>query len=225
MNLYINGKNLHHAYCIVGNSELVLSDLYKFFKNELNFNISGNPDFWYGEYDVMDIEDGRFIKDLHQNRPVAGDRKIFVVNANFITLKAQNAMLKLFEEPIGGTHFFIILPSASGLIPTLKSRLLLVEHKSINDTKINAKDFLKANIGERMNMVKMLAESISDEEESKIEVSNFFNALEKELFSTKNQALSAILGSLEKVRQYANEQSPSLKMLLEYVVLIVPVLK
>src|SRR5689334_21864769 len=185
MNLYIKDKNLHHAYCIVGDNQAVLSDLYKFLKSELNFTVEGNLDFYYGEYDVLDIEDSRKLKDLHQNKPTVGEKKIFVVSANFITEKAQNAMLKLFEEPVGGTHFFMILPSAGGIIPTLKSRLLIIQHGSTFKTKINAKDFLKANVGDRIDMVKGLAERVSNEEESKIEILNFFNALEKEIFSGK----------------------------------------
>ncbi len=222
MNLYTKDKNLHHAYCIVGDNQSVLSDLHKFLKDELHFTIEGNPDFYYGEYDVLDIEDSRKLKDLHQNKPIAGERKIFVVSANFITLKAQNAMLKLFEEPVGGTHFFMILPSVGGIIPTLKSRLLIINHGGAGETKIIAKDFLKANVGDRMDMAKELLESISNEEESKIEILNFFNALEREIFSTKARTSMDVLENLENMRQYASEQSPSLKMILEYLALSIP---
>ncbi len=218
----INSENLHHAYCIVGDNQSALSDLHKFLKNKLDFNIEGNPDFYYGEYDVLDIEDGRKLKELHQNKPTAGERKIFVVNTNFITLQAQNSMLKIFEEPVGGTHFFMIMPSAHGLIPTLKSRLLIVQHGSANSTKIEAKDFLKANVGDRMDMVKKLAEDISNEEESKIEVVKFMNSLEKEIFSRKGLSSPATFESLGKMRQYASEQSPSLRMILEYLALSIP---
>jgi len=222
MNLYIDDKNLHHAYCIVGDSQSALLDLYKFLKKELDFTIKGNPDFYYGEYDILDIADSRKLKDLHQNRPTAGERKIFVVSANFITEKAQNAMLKLFEEPVGGTHFFMILPSIGGVIPTLRSRLFVIQHESVGRTKLNVKDFLSSNVGDRMDMVRELAESISNEDESKIEIINFLNALEKEIFTTKKSASSEVLENLEKMRSYASEQSPSLKMILEYLALSIP---
>ncbi len=222
MNLYIDDKNLHHAYCIVGNNQSVISDLYKFLKSDLDFTIEGNPDFYYGEYDVMDIGDSRKLKDLHQNRPTAGERKIFVVSANFITEKAQNAMLKLFEEPVGGTHFFMILPSIGGIIPTLRSRLFVIQHESVGNTKINAKDFISSNVGNRMDMVRELAESVSNEDESKIEIVNFLNALEKEIFQAKNPSSSEVLENIEKMRSYASDQSPSLKMILEYLALSIP---
>ncbi len=224
MSLNINARNLHHAYCIVGDAESTLADLYKFFKKELNFNVEGNPDFWYGEYDNMNMEEARDLKNLHQNKPVAGDKKIFVLSANFINEKAQNALLKIFEEPLGDTHFFLIMPSAGGLIPTLKSRLLITEHESLGKTKTNAKAFLKASVGERMNIVKMLAESVSDKEESKIEIVKFLNSLEAEFSNLPSKNLERLknIETLENVRSYASDPSPSLKMLLEYLALNLP---
>jgi DNA polymerase III delta prime subunit len=228
MGISLNKENLHHAYCIIGEAENTLSELQKFLEKDLNFAVQGNPDFWYGEYDTMDIEDGRAIKELHYNQPTKNDKKVFVLQANFITEKAQNAMLKLFEEPIGGTHFFIIMPSTNCLIATLKSRLIIIEHKNNESTqKIKAKEFLKSSIGERMEMIKGLSEDIKDEKESKIEVVNFFNGLEKELsknIDLKDRALVKALENIEKMRLYAGEQSPSLKMLMEYLALILPTL-
>jgi len=229
MEIFVKDKNLHHAYCIIGEAEATLSELQKFLEKDLNFAVQGNPDFWYGEYDTMDIEDGRAIKELHYNQPTRNDKKIFVLQANFITEKAQNAMLKLFEEPIGGTHFFIIMPSTNCLIATLKSRLIIVEHKSNESAqKIKTKEFLKSSIGERMEMIKGLSEDIKDEKESKIEVVNFFNGLEKELsknIDLKDKTLVKALEDIGKMRLYAGEQSPSLKMLMEYLALTLPIIK
>lgn len=229
MGISLNKENLHHAYCIVGEAENTLLELQKFLEKELNFAVQGNPDFWYGEYDTMDIEDGRAIKELHYNQPTKNDKKIFVLQANFITEKAQNAMLKLFEEPIGGTHFFIIMPSTNCLIATLKSRLIIIEHKTTHGTeKIDAKKFIKSSVGERMEMIKELSEDIKDEKESKIEVVNFFNGLEKELsknINFKNKSLTKSLEDIEKIRLYAGEQSPSLRMLMEYLALTLPITK
>ncbi len=224
MNLYTKGQTLHHAYCIIGNAAETLTELETFFKKDLHFITAGNPDFWYGEYDVMDIADSRALSELHQNKPTAGDKKIFVVSANFITEKAQNAMLKLFEEPRGDTHFFLILPSLNNILPTLRSRLMIVQNIGKNSSLINVKDFLKGSIGERTKEILKLMESIKDEEESKIEVVKFINALETELaknvdFSKDAQKEVKMFEQIEKVRQYASEQSPSLKMLLEYLAL------
>lgn len=232
LNITKENNNIHHAYCILGNSTDVVSELEKFLKKELNFSIINNPDFWYGEYDVMKIKDGREIIDLHQNRPTTGDKKIFVVSANFITEDAQNSMLKLFEEPRGDTHFFLILPTLDNIIPTLKSRLMVIEtvisSSKNDDLKIN--DFLKMIVGKRMNIVKEIYESMKDEEKSKIEIIKFINSIEKEVknkipVSKITNDNIKIFENLEKVRVYAGEQSPSLKMLLEHIALTLPVFK
>ncbi|MEI8124096.1 MAG: hypothetical protein WCG60_02940, partial [bacterium] len=117
MELFTKGNTLHHAYCIIGDSEKIILDLQKILKKEFDFPISENPDFWYGKYDILDIEDSRKLKELHLNKPTVHNKKVFVVSTNFITEKAQNAMLKLFEEPSGQTHFFLIMPSAQNIIP------------------------------------------------------------------------------------------------------------
>jgi DNA polymerase III delta prime subunit len=222
-------STLHHAYCILGNTVDVVGELEKIFKKELNFSIMDNPDFWYGEFDVMDIEDGRKIKDLHQNRPIANDKKIFVVSANFITEKAQNAMLKLFEEPRGDTHFFLVLPSLNNIISTLRSRFFIIDTNCNCDSLIDVKKFLKKSIGERFEDVKELCGNISSDDESKIEIINFINSIEIELkkkvnFLKTNEEEVKLFEEIEKMRQYASEQSPSLKMILEHLSLMLPVL-
>ncbi len=230
LNLCIKDNLLHHAYCILGNTEDVIDELKEFFLKELNFSITNNPDFWHGKFDVMDIEDGRSIKILHQNRPTVGNKKIFLVSANFITEKAQNAMLKLFEEPGGDTHFFLVIPSLNNIIPTFKSRLFVIDTNKSGSSIINSRQFLKMPIRERMEAVKKMCGSISDEEKSKIEIINFLNSLEIE-FKKKVNFLKIeknevkMFEELERIRQYAGEQSPSLKMLLEHISLTLPVLK
>ena len=234
LNLSIRNSNLHHAYCILGNAVDVVNELEKFFQKELKFSVKNNPDFWRGGFDVLKIKDARAIIDSHQNRPTAGDKKIFVVSANFITEEAQNSMLKLFEEPRGDTHLFLILPSLNNIIPTFRSRLFVIDANTAESSIVDANDFLKMPIGKRMEAVKKLCGSISDEEESKIEVIKFINSLEATLHADLRGLGTDKLGKkikincemfeeIEKVRQYAGEQSPSLKMLLEHLSLLIPV--
>jgi DNA polymerase III delta prime subunit len=135
-------------------------------------------------------------------------------------------MLKFFEEPSGDTHFFLIMPSAQNIIPTLKSRMIILEHEEINNSLTNGKRFLKSSISERMEMIKELMGSISDEEKSKIEVVKLINSIELELknktdFLKSDKKYLKVFEEIEKIRQYASDASPSLKMLLEYLALIV----
>ncbi len=218
----INTKNLHHAYCIMGDAGEIELELGKLLAKELDFKMRGNPDFLRSTFDVFGIDDARAIGELHSKKPAISDRKIFVVSANFITEQAQNAMLKMFEEPRGDTHFFLIIPSANGIIPTLRSRMMFVEHEGKKLENKNAKKFLESSVGERFKEIKNLMDSIKDEEQSKIEVLKFINVIEKELWKSKAKVSSKIFEEIEKARSYAGDQSPSLKMILEHLALVIP---
>ena len=52
-----------------------------------------------------------------------------VIVAHDLTHESQNALLKLFEEPPVHTTFYLVMPSMSSLIPTLRSRLQVFEFK------------------------------------------------------------------------------------------------
>ncbi len=217
------GKNLHHAYCIVGDKEKNLNEVFDFFKKELKFTSKNNPDFWQGDYDSLNIEEARQIGEVHKNLPIS-DKKIFVITANFINEKAQNALLKIFEEPRGDTHFFIFMPTADNLLPTLLSRLFVIEEaKSQSDN--GAREFMGSAIKKRLEIIAELTESIKNEEKSKIEIINFIQALE--LFISKNATSQKLqyYEVLEKMRAYASDPSPSQKMILEYIALTLPILK
>ncbi len=221
------GKNLHHAYCITGDKEKILSDLTKYLEKELKFPIQNNPDFLKKDYDSITVDDAREIGEAHKNIPIS-NKKIFVITTNFINEKAQNAMLKIFEEPRGDTHFFLLMPSADNLLPTLKSRLFIINDNSSRqglDEENDAKDFLNSPIKKRLEIINKLTESIKNEEKSKIEIVEFLNSMELEISNSKSSERLRNFEIIEKMRQYVTDPSPSLKMILEYLALTIPVLK
>jgi len=226
MDLNLKDENLHHAYCLIGNNSEVTKQLEVFLDKKLGFCVQGNPDFLYGEYDVLNIDDARNLNKLHDKRPVLSDKKIFVVCTNFITEQAQNAMLKMFEEPRGDTHFFLIMPRM-GLIDTLRSRMIILMGENNDDSLFNAEEFLKMEVGRRIGKVKEFMDSISEDDLSKMEVVKFINALQFELRKhiKGSKEYPAVIEEIENVRQYALDQSPSLKMILEHIAIITPVIK
>ncbi|MFT7645038.1 MAG: hypothetical protein ACI9BF_000707 [Candidatus Paceibacteria bacterium] len=54
--------------------------------------------------------------------PSQSNRQLLVVRTNFVTLEAQNALLKMLEEPPISTQFTFILPIDFVVLPTLISR-------------------------------------------------------------------------------------------------------
>lgn len=223
----IKKNNLLHAYCLVGDCEKIKSDLFVFLQKEIKFETTGNPDFWFSNFDVLGVEDSRTIKEKQSQRPVVYNKKIIVISANFVTEQAQNAMLKLFEEPVENTHLFLISPSSKNFIKTFKSRVVFLDSLIEEDSDLSeAKLFFKSSLRERLDFIKELIGKISDEKESKIKIIKLLGSLEKTILNLEDIKKSALLlEEIEKARIYAGEQSPSLKMLLEHIALILPVLK
>ncbi|GEM_PF-208662 len=116
----------HHAYLLIGNDslkdELILS-----LAHDHGVAIQGNPDFFERKYQNFTIDDSRELKAAHEMMPItAAGKKVFIISLNGITVEAQNALLKLLEEPAEYAHFFLIIPSAHLLLPTVRSRLSLI---------------------------------------------------------------------------------------------------
>src|SRR6201984_1478779 len=103
---YIKKDALHHAYLLIGEREVVKSSLFDFFDATLRIARVGNPDFSFLEYNTLTVDDARLLAESQSRKNFGSGRKIFVIAANTITEETQNALLKIFEEPTAGTHFF-----------------------------------------------------------------------------------------------------------------------
>lgn len=230
-------EKFHHAYCLEGRREDILKNLREFLEEVLKFSIKGNPDFYSGNFDTLGIDEGRSINEMQSGRAVSFPRRIFIIAANFITREAQNSLLKMFEEPAGEAVFFLIIPSASILLPTLRSRMMIVnlnrgmesggaEKSEKSANFFAAKKFIKSEVAERLVMVKKITDKIADEEISRSVVTDFLNNVEKEILNEsgtgnlKRKNLF-IFEEIDKCKNYAGDRSPSVKMLLEHIAIII----
>lgn len=202
--------NLHHAYVLEGEHEIVRKDLFDFISEYLKLATIGNPDFWYTIYDSFTIDDARNVREAQANRPVIGDKKIFVIETRAMTVEAQNSLLKVLEEPTAGTHIFILLPSAEIILPTLRSRAIVVSLRDEAFATADAKIFLKSSLSERLEIVSEIAE-----EKDKAKAQGLLDGLITELHGKKGK--EAVLKELLTARMYVNDRSPSLKLLLEHI--------
>lgn len=187
----LNCDFAHHAYCLLGDKQIVLDMLHSELEEKLNFVCVGNPDYWFAEYDKLNMKDGtrEVVRDeiLSQAmlRPIAGENRVMVISANYVNDNVQNALLKFFEEPIPGLKVFLILPNDNHLLPTVKSRLitLVVEGESEQEEKLlDEVKFLKGQIYTRMEIASAITKALSDEEVNRGDVVAFFRRLEKKAF-------------------------------------------
>ncbi|MBP5255815.1 MAG: hypothetical protein J6Z80_02045 [Clostridia bacterium] len=71
--------------------------------------------------------------------PTECDAKVYILeNAERMTASAQNAMLKIFEEPPEGVYFILLCDSASSLLPTIRSRAPELNTEVFGDEALTA---------------------------------------------------------------------------------------
>ncbi len=213
----------HHAYFLHSFKD-VANKLKNYLKEKFNIDHAQNPDFYHEKFETFGIDESRQLKEKHTSKSfVENSKRIFIIEISNITHEAQNALLKIFEEPHIDTHFFIIMPSAELLLPTLRSRLHILpkEVGDIDEEKLKEiKKFLKLSPKDRIEYVDDIAKRISDEEISKSYAMDFLNDLSRVLYLDKDKNKNS-LKAIIKAQDYLNDRSASVKQLLEFVTLTI----
>jgi DNA polymerase III delta prime subunit len=207
----------HHAYLFEGSQEQY-GALVESARERWGFG-TGSADVHLLQFEKFGIEDARALKETAALRS-ASERSLFVIGIAAATSESQQALLKLFEEPQPGTIFVLLMPHGA-MLPTLRSRFLPYELENRPDFFVQeVSAFLKASATERSAII---VELLKDEEGVKERVRDFLNGLEAALYKKINvpQARAA-LEDIAHVRGYVGDRSPSLKMLLEHLALVVP---
>lgn len=99
------------------------------------------------------VADAARLRQLAQYRPAAGAAQTFVVSFDTITVEAQNALLKLFEDPPTATSFVVVAPPGLVLLPTLLSRLSVVATPAVTATAAQWGAFMQAPVAERLAQI------------------------------------------------------------------------
>ncbi|MFZ2303517.1 MAG: hypothetical protein WAV98_01850 [Minisyncoccia bacterium] len=219
---------LHHAHIILGAYDKVAPTLILELARHLNIEIKGNPDLMSRFYETLGIDEARELKESQTRAGFEGDRKFFIIGAKSFTQQAQNALLKTFEEPTAGTHFFIIIPREEMLLPTLRSRVLVVSGNvsSGDETKILAEKFLSESIEGRFTLVKKMAEKKAGETVDRELFREMLDHMERILYTRtagkKDDATSNIFREIFQVKTYLANTGSSPKMLLDHIAIVLP---
>jgi DNA polymerase III delta prime subunit len=234
---HLNKDNLHHAYLIEGNKDEIVPEILSFCKN-INIKTSGNPDFCHIVVDNFKIDEALDLRAMSINKSFslghsatgeASSKKIFLICVNNFSLDAQNVLLKMFEEPIEHTHFFVITPDADALLKTLFSRFYFIPtRQGLTEHKI-AENFIKMSTKNRIDFIKEFL-AISEEEEdiaqdsSRAKSLRFLNALEVILSKTVFDINTNVnlFEHFFKVREFLRMPGSSTKSLMESVALVIP---
>lgn len=226
LSLHIDKDNLHHAYLIEGEHAVLSADVLAFLEGEQNVIV---------EYtELFTIDAARSLRARQIERTPDGGKKCFVLGARFFMREAQNALLKVFEEPTADTHFFLIVPDADVLLPTLRSRVLVIRSEEDKVAKeallVRGKEFLRLTKPERLQVIADLLEEYEDDEKHELlkgEALKLLSGIEVSLYTSlagepPSEAQQQTFKELLKCKDFMRDRGASTKMLLEYVALITP---
>ncbi len=104
-------------------------------------------------HEKVGVDEVKAITKQAHLRPSTGNDYVFVIGTLFVTHEAQNALLKLFEEPPQGLSFQLVLPESVGLLPTLMSRVGSVVHHATHNDDTAWNVFLAATPTERLQQI------------------------------------------------------------------------
>lgn len=223
-------QNLYHSYIVEGEPEILAPLLLEFLKNRGEIDPQ-NPDVLFQSYKSFTIDDSREIKDWHSRKGITNSKKVCIIATNFINREAEQALLKIIEEPNEKTHFFIIIPDSSVLLPTIISRTHTIKIEQDQNIEIQKEviNFIKSTPKERIDIVAFIIKDNKDEESSgKLRhfATLFVNGLES-IFHKRfkeninDEKVKFVLNELEKARGYLSTPGASVKMILEHLALVI----
>jgi DNA polymerase III delta prime subunit len=225
---HLDKNNLHHAYLIEGVRGEIIPEIFKFLKS-ININTVGNPDFCQIIIDNFKIDEAFDLRSMSSNKSFSSIKKIFMICANSFSLDAQNVLLKIFEEPIQNTHFFLITPDVNALLKTFVSRFYLISARQdlAEETK-QAEKFIAMPLKSRIDFIKKLLTEAEDEDiatdSNRSKALKFLNELEFVLHKKMSKSLfdTNSFEQIFKAREFLRMPGSSTKTLLESVALITP---
>ncbi len=182
-----------------------------------------SPAHRYFNQTVLDIDTARKI--ISWAQAPYNDERIALISFHTAGTPAQNAMLKVLEEPRPGTRFVLLTSNVANLLPTIMSRVhhMRSEEGEVNLDRKHAEEFLRTSHAFRMKLsfvVDLLACVDEEGRKDREAVRSFLLSIAGEL-SAARVAPHYIQETLE-LASYASDPSASGKALLEYLTLLLP---
>jgi hypothetical protein len=117
----------HHAYLIQGNRQ-VFDAIQSYITSYTGLSLS-HPDIALHDFggEKLKVDDSHAIQASIQKRPVSSSHTYTLIYAHTITEQAQNALLKICEEPPITSKIFLITDYTPAILPTLASRFVSPE--------------------------------------------------------------------------------------------------
>ena len=220
----------HQAFVIEAEEEKGIEVAEAWVKSELKMKVKGNPDIAVLRFGLFSVEDARRVTELAAGVSFRGEHKALIISASRAYHEAQNALLKIFEEPPPGTYLFFILPTLGGLLPTLRSRVGILSATEVTKPLIleTAKQFIKATSEKRTAIIKKLTSGKDEEQrrEHRDEVIQIINGIEASAYEVMrkggSKAITNLLSDIAVLRGHLYDRSAPVRMILEHLSLVIP---
>lgn len=168
------------------------------------------------------------IRDLQKTlylKPLKGEKKIILIeNAQTLTIEAQNALLKILEEPPLHTYFFLSATSANAFLPTILSRCKIIkleeEKTAIPEEKeqeylSDFQQIIEGLIGPKLFLAEKLA---SDKTKTQVWLEEMIEVLHKKMLKNPEESreVADVLEKLQEAYKIFQTTNVNLRLLLEH---------
>lgn len=229
-----------HAYFFAGDIEEGITSALSYAHSHLQQVEEKNQDLVVLRHSLFSVDDAHKIASIAYRAPDGDSGKVLIISLTRIFHEAQNALLKLFEEPPVDTTLILVVPSAGMLLPTLRSRLLQLpggegnRREELGVSSTNTEEFLKGSADEREKIVaKLITRSKSDNDEEKQRVRYEILQLIEGLMASahhelpesdgaRHKELLDFLRDLSAFQPILYERSAPLKLILEHLLIVIP---
>ena len=232
--------NRQHAFVIEAEAEEGIAIAQAWAGKELGVSGENNPDSNVLRYGLFSVADARRVSELAASAPFSGESKVIIIAASRAYHEAQNALLKIFEEPPVGTYLFLIMPSLGGVLPTLRSRVQTLgtmydlggPTSDVGPPRSYipeiAQEFLKGTKEKRSALIKRLTSGKDDEKKRELrdEAIALVNGIEASAYGKwgglTSPKCAELLSDIATLRTHLYDRSAPVKMILEHLALVTP---
>ncbi|HEX5774579.1 MAG TPA: hypothetical protein VFY28_01305 [Candidatus Paceibacterota bacterium] len=215
------------AFVAYGDITAGIEDARTYGAQALGLPAGSSPDVILLTYGLFPVEDARRVGETIAHAPLLHERTLTIIAAERIYHEAQNALLKLFEEPPAHAVLVLVVPAEGQLLSTLRSRLAPLPRSRTQGAR-RTHPFLAAAPLEREKMVAKLldrARSGGDEDKqaARAEAIRLVEDLIRAVYALEeSEERALLLRELDRFLPILHERSAPLKLIFEHLLLVLP---
>ncbi|MDN5275778.1 MAG: hypothetical protein JWN33_427 [Candidatus Saccharibacteria bacterium] len=156
------------------------------------------------------------MRGLYDSLKTKTDRPRFIIinNVNAMTVQAQNAFLKLLEEPLARTHFLLIAHHPVRLIPTIRSRVIELEILPLERSQSNTLlDSLQVDDTMKRQQLLFIADGRGAELKQLATDSNYFEHRSHIIRDARSFIQARPFDALAVINNYKDDRTQALMLL------------